>query len=134
MAHFAQCKIKYLENPLLYSNYTWNGNVIGIKKNPSTQITYKGCLALCGNGNDRYAWSDTSQTITTWLLPIIGMLLQAPFVSNQFWSTALVLARWIGSPMSSLACILWNISVSGKCAMMGMLPSLPLTCTIITDP
>lgn len=56
--------------------------------------------------------------MTTWVLPIIGILLQAPFVSNAFWETVFSLARWIGSPMASLAYILWNIKVTGKCAMI----------------
>ena len=66
--------------------YQWNGSVKGIPKNTSTQISYEGCLALCGHGNDYYAWSQASQTITTWVLPIVGIILQAPFESNAFWT------------------------------------------------
>jgi hypothetical protein len=120
---FTLCMNTYLDTWPLYKNYSWNGSVIGIKPNQSHQISYKGCLAVCGTGNDRYPWSNSSQTITTWLLPIMGVLLQGPFLSNAFWGTVLLLCRWLGSPMSSLACILWNISVSGKCAMMGMFDS-----------
>ncbi|TLD32599.1 hypothetical protein E2P81_ATG05575 [Venturia nashicola] len=115
---FAVCRETYLGTWPQYRNYSWSGPVRNIQPNPRQQISYEGCKALCGTGNDRYPWSETAQTLSTWLLPVLGMLLQAPFISNQFWNTLLVLARWLGSPMSSLACILWNISASGKCAMM----------------
>jgi hypothetical protein len=118
MPNFTKCAADYLAgspNP----QYAWTGLVKGIPANPSTQVSYEGCLALCGHGNDWYEWNQASQTITTWILPIVGMLLQAPLESNAFWHTILAIARWIGSPISSLSYILWNISISGKCALMG---------------
>lgn len=118
MPNFTQCASDYLDagpDPL----YAWRSPVRGIPQNPLTQISYEGCLAKCGSGNDWYSWNQSSQTITTWILPIMGMLLQAPFESNAFWNTILAIARWVGNPMSSLSYILWNISVSGKCALMG---------------
>lgn len=48
----------------------------------------------------------------------MGILLQAPFESNKFWQTLFLLARLLGSPMASLAYVLWNIKVSGKAALM----------------
>jgi hypothetical protein len=119
MVNFDQCAKLYINNTELIARYGWTGPVKGIQKNPESQITYKGCEAVCGTGNQWYPWSQSSSTITTWILPIIGMLLQAPFESNAFWRTMLALARWVGSPMSSLSYILWNISVTGKCALMG---------------
>lgn len=62
----------------------------------------------------------SNEKITTWLLPIVGVLLQAPFTSNQFWETMFSLARWVGNPMASLSYVLWNIRVSGRCAMIGL--------------
>jgi hypothetical protein len=50
---------------------------------------------------------------------MIGMLLQAPFESNEFWQTMKAIFRWVGSPIASLSWILWNIEVSGKCALFG---------------
>jgi hypothetical protein len=76
-------------------------------------------MAICGTAPDWYPWSTSSNTITTWVLPIIGTLLQAPFESNAFWRTFKASCRWLGSPMASLAYILWNIKVSGKCALFG---------------
>lgn len=117
--NFTECALRYTPlNDTLIALYGWNGTVDGIKRNASTQITQQGCYELCGDGNDWYPWALSSSTITTWVLPVLGMLLQAPFVSNAFWQTVFSLARWVGSPMASLAYILWNIKVSGKCALI----------------
>ncbi|KAF2086200.1 hypothetical protein K490DRAFT_45208, partial [Saccharata proteae CBS 121410] len=117
-ANFTECAATYLSNKTLQDHYGWTGDVIGIAKDPSSQITLQGCKAVCGTGSDYYPWSTVSSTITTWILPVIGMLLQAPFESNAFVATVLAIARWIGSPMASLSYIMWNIKVSGKCALM----------------
>ena len=118
--NFTECGIHYLDNRELSWVYGYNGSTRGIHHNFSSQVTYRGCKDLCGSGVDYYSWSTASATITTWLLPIVGMLLQAPFESNAFWRTMLAICRWVGSPMASLSYILWNIKVSGKCALMGM--------------
>ena len=36
---------------------------------------------------------DAANTITTWVLPIIGLLVQAPFESNKAWETVLSLCE-----------------------------------------
>ncbi|KAJ8106810.1 hypothetical protein OPT61_g9296 [Boeremia exigua] len=97
--------------------YNYTGRVRLIEANQSTQITFKGCVALCGEGNQYYTWPVISATLTTWILPILGTLLQAPFESNAFWRTIKACNRWIGSPISSLATILWDVGISGKCAL-----------------
>jgi hypothetical protein len=119
MTNFTECAAKLLADPSAYSQWHWNGPVRGIPKNNLTQISYEGCKNICGTGIAWYDWSQSSSTITTWLLPIVGMFLQAPFESNAFWATVLAIARWVGNPMTSLSYIFWNISVSGKCALMG---------------
>ena len=102
-----------------YSQYVYNGSVRGIFQSARPPlITLEGCKELCGAGIQYYPWKDSSNTITTWVLPIVGLLVQAPFESNQAWQTVLLLARWIGSPMATLSYILWNIKVTGKCALM----------------
>lgn len=116
-ANFTRCALEYLQSPELIKKYNYSGLVHLLPPNPRTQITYRGCVALCGTGNDWYGWSVSSSFITTWLLPILGTLLQAPFESNAFWRTIKAICRWVGSPMSSLSYILWNIKVSGKCAL-----------------
>ncbi|KAL9600718.1 MAG: hypothetical protein Q9179_003120 [Wetmoreana sp. 5 TL-2023] len=81
-------------------------------------ITVQGCRVLCGTGTAYYPWKDSSNTITTWVLPIVGLLVQAPFESNKAWQTIFLLARWVGSPIATLSYILWNVKVTGKCALM----------------
>lgn len=116
---FNQCAENYMHNATAQKWYGWKGEVIGIAPNNVSQISTEGCRQLCGTDADYYPWSLASNTITTWILPIVGILLQAPFESNAFWRTVLAIARWVGSPMASLAYILWNIKVSAKCALMG---------------
>lgn len=119
MVNFTDCSIRYLSNTTAQKLYEWTGNVISIDKNETTQITTAGCNAFCGTGPDYYDWGQASSTITTWVLPVIGILLQAPFESNAWWRTCLAIVRWCGSPIVTLSYILWNISVTGKCALMG---------------
>lgn len=117
--NFTTCRLLY-ENPSedFISKYGWTGDVVQIPRNRTTQISTYGCETLCGTGNDWYKWESQAQTMTTWVLPVVGILLQAPFTSNAFWETIFSLARWVGSPMASLSYILWNIKVSGKCALL----------------
>ncbi|RDI87983.1 hypothetical protein Vi05172_g1914 [Venturia inaequalis] len=115
--NFTQCAAEYLGNTSLIAKWNYTGPVRLVQPDPSTQITYTGCKALCGTGNDWYPWSISSGFITTWVLPLLGNLLQAPFESNAFWRTVKLVARYLGSPMAGLTYILWNIEVSGKCAL-----------------
>lgn len=117
--NFTECGNTYMSDPSLIERYNYSGRVRLIPPNPLTQITYEGCKALCGTGNEYYPWSAISATLTTWILPILGTLLQAPFESNAFWRTVKAINRWIGSPISSLAFILWDIEISGKCSLFG---------------
>jgi hypothetical protein len=118
-ANFTECSARYMTDPDLIARYGYRGPVRLNTPNPQTQITYEGCVALCGRGNDYFAWSDVAATLTNWILPILGTLLQAPFESNAFWRTIKAINRWIGSPIASLAFILWDIEISGKCALFG---------------
>lgn len=102
-----ECGIKFRNNVTLQDKYGYHGHLIGVEYNKSTQITRAGCLALCGTGTDYYTWQDVSSTLTTWILPVIGTLLQAPFESNSTRRTLLALARWVGSPIASLSYVLW---------------------------
>lgn len=81
-------------------------------------ITYQGCRNLCGSGVQYYPWANSSQTIATWVLPIVSVLVQAPYESNAFLKTIFALARWVGSPMATLSYTLWNVHVTAKCATM----------------
>ena len=117
--NLTQCRLDYVNpNATYIQEYGWHGPVFQIPKNETTQISTYGCETLCGRGNDWYPWEQQASTITTWVLPVVGILLQAPFTSNAFWETIFSMARWVGSPMASLSYILWNIKVSGKCALL----------------
>ena len=125
--NFAECSKEFF-NLTAFGNYsyTYNETVSGIfsdnstryESNRSVLISVEGCRRLCHTGNEYYPWKDSSATITTWVLPVIGLMLQAPFESNEFWRTLWALARWTGSPVASLSYILWSIKVTSKCALM----------------
>jgi hypothetical protein len=120
--NFNECGLRFSaetpEGEALRSEWGWRGHIIGIVFNSSTQISRAGCLHVCGPGADYYPWKDVSSTITTWILPVVGTLLQAPFESNATKRTLLAITRWVGSPIASLSYILWNIKVSAKAALM----------------
>jgi hypothetical protein len=118
MVNFTQCQTLFSGNKTLQHMWGWNGTIIGIDKNETTQISRQGCEVLCGSGADLYLWKDVSGVITTWILPVIGTLLQAPFESNATRRTLLAITRWVGSPIASLSYVLWNIKVSAKAALM----------------
>ncbi|CAI6244916.1 unnamed protein product [Periconia digitata] len=121
-ANFSECGQRFsaltAEGEELRRQWGWNGSLVGIERSPLTQISREGCYAICGAGADYYPWNDVSSTITTWILPIVGILLQAPFESNAFRRTVFAVARWVGSPIASLSYVLWNIKVSAKAALM----------------
>lgn len=112
---FGECKERFLGNATNIALYGVGGLPL---------LDFHGCQKLCGKGVDYYPWPRSSSTITTWILPILGVILQAPFESNAFWRTLFAIARWVGSPIASLMHILWNITASGKCAMMGRFGSI----------
>lgn len=85
--NFTQCAIDFLTNDTNIGLYSYNGPTRGIAANFSTQITYHGCVALCGSGSEYYNWYSVSNTMLTWVLPILGIILQAPFEPHAIWST-----------------------------------------------
>ena len=119
---FTECARQFsantTEGEALRAQWGWHGPIVGIKYNATTQISREGCMRLCGSGADTYPWNEASNTITTWILPVVGTLLQAPFESNATKRTFLAIARWVGSPIASLSYVLWNIKVSAKAALM----------------
>lgn len=109
---------------LLYTGPLYNG---AHESNLTKQLDYislEGCQKLCGTGVRYYAWSQISTTITTWVLPIMGTFLQAPFEGNHFRKTMCAIVRWVGSPIASLSYILWNIKIIGKCALLSDMSTL----------
>ena len=122
MTNFTECEARFSANTTdgvsLRRQWGWNGTIFGIVYNNMTQISREGCIHVCGSEADLYAWRDISGVITTWVLPTIGILLQAPFESNAARRTFLAITRWVGSPIASLSYVLWNIKVSAKAALM----------------
>lgn len=106
--NFTQCALDFQNSKETYANYVYTGPVQGILKHADLPlITVQGCRDLCGTGNVYYEWADIASTISTWILPILGLLLQCPFASNDFRNTLYTIARWLGSPVASLAYTLW---------------------------
>ncbi|KAL9037688.1 MAG: hypothetical protein Q9214_005587 [Letrouitia sp. 1 TL-2023] len=103
-----------------YAQYQYHGPVSGLYAHnpPPLLITIDGCKDICGTGTQYYPWGESSATITTWVLPVLGLLLQLPFESNAFWPTLWAMARWCGSPIATLSYVFWNIKVTSKSAMM----------------
>lgn len=120
--NFTQCAIDFKNNQTNGFLYAYRGPVdLDGSRNfsgGSAVISLPGCQKLCGTGSDWYDWTNMAATITTWLLPAIGLIVQAPYESNATRKTFLALVRWIGSPIASLSAILWNIKVSARCALM----------------
>jgi hypothetical protein len=116
--NFTDCAINFRNNITLQEDWGWHGPLISLERNRTTQISTKGCRHVCGTGAAYYSWSEVSGTLTTWILPVVGTLLQAPFESNATQRTLLAIARWVGSPIASLSYVLWNIKVSAKAALM----------------
>lgn len=114
------CGIAFVQNATNLALYSYNGPTRGLPRGQEKPnlISLEGCWALCGTGYQRYPWSTAANTITTWVLPVIGLILQAPFESNQFRKTFLAACRWVGSPIASLSYIFWNIKITGKCAIV----------------
>lgn len=85
--NFTQCIASYLGNQTAIDLYGYHGPTQIVANDPTTQITYQGCLALCGTGPEYYDWDFISETILTWVLPALGVILLAPFEANEFWGT-----------------------------------------------
>jgi len=118
--NFDTCGARFKASNSSYPDYIYNGSVPNLFANAQRPklITYQGCKDLCGSGVQYYPWANSSQTIATWVLPIVSVLVQAPYESNAFIKTIFALARWVGSPMATLSYTLWNIHMTAKCAMM----------------
>jgi hypothetical protein len=102
--------------------FLWTGHPRGLTKPaPDARLyTYEGCLEKCGDGYEIYSWSKIADTITTWVLPSVGLLLQAPWESNvPAWKALFLAFRWIGNPIASMTCTLWNISVGPRPLTIG---------------
>jgi hypothetical protein len=73
--------------------------------------TFDGCLATCGGGPQPYPLDDITESLSTWILPLLGgLLLQVPFESGGAVSGILPqAARWLGNPAAILMYTLLNM-------------------------
>ena len=61
--NFTACALLVPLNETLINLYGYSGPVRGLAPDRSSQITRKGCDALCGTGIDWYPWKESSKTV-----------------------------------------------------------------------
>lgn len=116
MVNFSACQAAFLGNTTNLELYSYLGPVHIIQREELHFISTSGCKSLCGKVMEVYAWTDSADTILTWVLPMLVLFLLAPFEPNETKCNLLAAVRWLGSPFYSLWCILCNIRATGRCA------------------
>lgn len=102
MVSFADLAQEFLDNSTLQE--IWGYRMPGAPADAYHHLlNLTACEALRGTGSDYYDWVDAANTINTWVLPFTGLLLQAPFDSNDAIGTFWAITRWVGGPMASLS-------------------------------
>ena len=98
----------------------FNGPLVGFNKSPDrpVTITKQACIDYCGTAPDYNTVVAAFQVLTTWVLPVLGLMGQLPYesLSRKKWSTnSEAFANWIGAPAAALTTTLWNIFTIGQC-------------------
>ncbi|KAK6334655.1 hypothetical protein TWF718_010103 [Orbilia javanica] len=81
-------------------------------------VSYPDVVSVCGATSGLYEWTLISDTLTTWILPLFGLIVSLPFESNKRGHTILTIFRWIGSPFATLTYIFWNLRAIGRAAIL----------------
>ncbi|KAF3920576.1 hypothetical protein ABW21_db0200393 [Orbilia brochopaga] len=81
-------------------------------------VDYKVVTDACGGSSGLYEWAFVSDTLTTWILPIFGLIVSLPWESNERRQTIIMIFRWIGQPFATLTYIFWNLRVMGRVATL----------------
>ncbi|KAK6334158.1 hypothetical protein TWF696_002660 [Orbilia brochopaga] len=81
-------------------------------------VDYQSVTDVCGASSGLYEWTFVSDTLTTWILPIFGLIVSLPWESNQRRDTIRMIFRWIGQPFATLTYIFWNLRVMGRVATL----------------
>lgn len=118
MVNFTACHAIFLNNATNLELYGYSSTASNTPGQNHSFITTAGCRKLCGSGSDFYPWDVSSDSIVTWVIPMLVMFLLAPFEPNQTRNNFQASIRWLGSPFVSLAYVLRNIKASGRCAEM----------------
>ncbi|PVF98136.1 hypothetical protein CPB86DRAFT_873630 [Serendipita vermifera] len=86
---FSQCKQRFKDSEALHTRYNWTGPVEHLPPGVPRGflVTLQGCKDVCGQWPDFYEFSVWSSAVTTWVLPLFGLILQAPFFSHEFIDT-----------------------------------------------
>lgn len=97
-------------------------------------ITRQACIDYCGTSSDYNTVVAAFQVLTTWVLPVLGLMGQLPYesLSHNKWRNAEAFINWIGAPAAVLTTTLWNIITIGKCQSMASM-SGGQTREVITD-
>lgn len=111
---FTDCLAEFRTNLTSLEQYAFHGTIWKPEPN-GIYITKQGCKNICGTDPELHDWNDTSHAITTWVLPMLGLLLSAPFVSNEFRNTMRATFRWTGSSITSLKQVLCSLELNYKC-------------------
>ncbi|KAI9747892.1 MAG: hypothetical protein M1815_003801 [Lichina confinis] len=118
-ADFKKCNEQFKNNQTNMDLFGFTGSTHGRTIKPGTPLmSVRGCEILCGSDSQYKSWKESTTTISTWVLPMIGLILQAPFESNAKMRTFFATIRWLGSPVAALFHMLWNIKITAKCATM----------------
>ncbi|KAJ6263489.1 hypothetical protein Dda_2053 [Drechslerella dactyloides] len=81
-------------------------------------VDYRSVMAVCGSSSGLYEWALVSDTLTTWILPIFGLIVSMPWESNRRGHTIYMIFRWVGQPFATLTYIFWNLRVMGRAATL----------------
>ncbi|KAF3929113.1 hypothetical protein ABW20_dc0108383 [Dactylellina cionopaga] len=81
-------------------------------------VSYRAVTDVCGLSSGLYEWALVSDTLTTWILPLFGLIVSLPWESNRRGHTILMIFRWMGSPFATLTYIFWNLRVMGRAATL----------------
>ncbi|KAF3309242.1 hypothetical protein TWF173_011323 [Orbilia oligospora] len=81
-------------------------------------VSYENVVSVCGATSGLYQWPLISDTLTTWILPLFGLIVSLPWESNKRGHTILMIFRWIGSPFATLTYIFWNLRAIGRAATL----------------
>lgn len=136
---YAQCRIKVLD--LLTQNGSitldpngtiaspdfpdpiYHGSLRGFNSKAAPRpvtLTQQGCLDVCGSGPEWKDVVDAFSILTTWVLPIIGLLTSLPYdsLSEKKRKNLEAFSNWIGAPAAALTTTVWNISMIQKCRIL----------------